>query len=65
MNLSLIIPCYNEEGNVKKFYKETEKAFSQSGVKLEYVFVNDGSTDKTGEMLGELFDGLGCRGDTE
>ena len=55
MNLSLIIPCYNEEGNVKKFYEETEKAFSQSGVKLEYVFVNDGSTDKTGEMLGELF----------
>lgn len=55
MNLSLIIPCYNEEGNVKKFYEETEKAFSQSGVKLEYIFVNDGSTDKTGEMLGELF----------
>ncbi len=55
MNLSLIIPCYNEEGNVKKLYEETEKAFAGSGVSLEYVFVNDGSSDKTEEVLGELF----------
>ena len=55
MNLSLIIPCYNEEGNVKKLYEETEKVFAGSGVSLEYVFVNDGSSDKTEEVLGELF----------
>lgn len=56
MDLSLVIPCYNEEGNVKKFYEEAEKAFSSSGVRLEYVFVNDGSSDKTGERLKELFE---------
>lgn len=55
MDLSLIVPCYNEEGNVKKFFEESEKAFADSGVRLEYVFVNDGSSDKTGEVLNELF----------
>lgn len=55
MDLSLIIPCYNEEGNVKRFFEESEKAFADSGVRLEYVFVNDGSTDGTGSALSELF----------
>ena len=55
MDLSLIIPCYNEEGNVNKFFEEAQKAFVPSGISLEYVFINDGSTDKTGERLRELY----------
>ena len=55
MDLSLIIPCYNEEGNVNKFFEEAQKAFAASGISLEYVFINDGSTDKTGERLRELY----------
>ncbi len=55
MDLSLIIPCYNEEGNVNKFFEEAQKAFAPSGISLEYVFINDGSTDKTGERLRELY----------
>ena len=55
MDLSLIIPCYNEEGNVQKFYEETQTAFAGSGIKLEYVFINDGSADGTKEKLSELY----------
>ncbi|MBR0412904.1 MAG: glycosyltransferase family 2 protein [Eubacterium sp.] len=56
MDLSLVIPCYNEQGNVEKFFEESEKVFSLSGIRYEYVFVNDGSSDKTGERLKSLFD---------
>ena len=56
MDLSLIIPCYNEENNIRRFYEETEKAFELSGISLQYVFVNDGSTDKTGEELKRLYE---------
>ena len=55
MDLSFVIPCYNEQGNVEKFFEESEKAFALTGIKYEYVFVNDGSTDKTGEKLKALF----------
>ncbi|MBE6742149.1 MAG: glycosyltransferase family 2 protein [Ruminococcaceae bacterium] len=55
MDLSLIIPCYNEEKNIRKLYEETRKAFSGSGIGVEYVFVNDGSTDKTEQVLTDLF----------
>lgn len=56
MNLSFIVPCYNEEGNIEKFYQETEKIFSGKGIQYEYVFINDGSTDSTKAKLKELFD---------
>lgn len=56
MDLSLIIPCYNEEKNIKKFYEEAQKAFEISNIKLQYVFVDDGSTDKTKDELKSLFD---------
>lgn len=55
MDLSLIVPCYNEEGNVEKFFEESEKVFSILPVQYEYVFVNDGSSDKTEENLKNLF----------
>jgi glycosyltransferase involved in cell wall biosynthesis len=56
MKLSLIIPCYNEESNVEAFYEETEKAFANVGFDYEYVFVNDGSKDKTLQKLHSLYE---------
>ena len=56
MDLSLIIPCYNEENNIRKFFDEAQSAFEDSDIALQYVFVNDGSTDKTGEELGRLYE---------
>ncbi len=56
MDLSLIIPCYNEQDNIKPFFDACEAVFAGSGIRCEYVFVNDGSTDSTQERLQELFD---------
>lgn len=51
MKLSLVVPCYNEEDVVYDFYKETNKVFAGKVVSYEFVFVNDGSKDKTYEIL--------------
>jgi glycosyltransferase involved in cell wall biosynthesis len=45
--LSIIVPCYNEEQNVKLFYKECLKTFKNYGYKIEIIFINDGSKDNT------------------
>lgn len=55
MKLSLIVPCYNEQDNVQAFYEQTQKAFANVDFDYEYVFVNDGSKDKTAEKLKELY----------
>ncbi len=52
--LSIIVPCYNEEESVPLFYAEAikqEAFFHEKGVELEFVFVNDGSRDKTVEQV--------------
>lgn len=52
--LSIIVPCYNEEESVPLFYAEAikqEAFFHKKGVELEFVFVNDGSRDKTVEQV--------------
>ncbi len=52
---SLIVPCYNEEGNVEAFLEETKKAMLGYTDSYEIVFVNDGSRDETGKKLRKLF----------
>lgn len=47
MKISLIVPCFNEEGNVNTFYEETVKTFKDTKYKVEIVYVNDGSKDNT------------------
>ena len=56
MLLSLVIPCYNEEGNVEKFFCEVKKTFDSRSEEIEYVFVDDGSSDFTFNKLQALYD---------
>lgn len=57
MKLSLVVPCYNEEGNVEKFFNEVNRVFCENNVAdYEFVFVNDGSSDKTLKKLRELYE---------
>jgi len=52
MLLSIIVPCYNEEEAAPLFYKETTDVLkSMPDFDYEILFVNDGSTDKTLEVL--------------
>lgn len=49
--LSIIVPCYNEEETVEIFYQETQKVIKQLQCDYEFLFVNDGSKDKTLQKL--------------
>lgn len=55
MKLSLVVPCYNEEGNVEKFFSEVKRVFDGKVDDYEFVFVNDGSKDKTLVNLKKLY----------
>ena len=52
--VSIIVPCYNEEESIPLFYKEIRKVFSKINYKLELIFINDGSKDKTLELIKNL-----------
>ncbi len=51
--LSLVIPCFNEEENVPTLLSRVEASLNQLGKPFEVIIVDDGSTDKTPEMLRE------------
>ena len=48
--ISLIVPCYNEESNIKPFYNAIMEIYTGGGITdadFELMFVNDGSKDNT------------------
>ncbi len=50
--VDLIVPCFNEEQVLALFYTETSKVVNNiSGYRFEFIFVDDGSSDKTLEIL--------------
>ena len=52
--LSIIVPCYNEEQALPFFYQEIDKVSKElKELNFEFIFVNDGSKDKTLEVLKE------------
>lgn len=53
--ISIVSPCFNEEENIQTFYNEVSKTISQiKNLDFEIIFVNDGSTDNTSKIIGEL-----------
>lgn len=53
--ISIVVPCYNEAETVPHFYNEiTKVAAEMDSVEFEFIFVDDGSKDKTVEKLRDL-----------
>lgn len=53
--ISTIVPCYNEEQALPYLYQELIKvAQKMNGQEFEFIFVNDGSKDKTLEVIRDL-----------
>ncbi|MDR1331831.1 MAG: glycosyltransferase family 2 protein [Tannerella sp.] len=52
--LSIIIPCYNEEGSLAECYKRTTAALAGLDYETEIIYINDGSHDRTHEILDEI-----------
>ena len=55
MKLSLVIPCYNEEGNVEQLYLQCVNEFGKKSFDYELIFVDDGSSDNTLNVLENLY----------
>ena len=52
--ISIIVPCYNEEEALPYFYEEITKTFSSFEEEYEIILVNDGSKDRTLDIMKEL-----------
>jgi len=52
MSISIIIPVYNEEECIERCIEETQKAFHDTD--YEIIMVNDGSKDRSHEIMGRL-----------
>ena len=53
--ISIVVPMYNEESTLEILYEELNKVtWAMTEYAFEYVFVNDGSKDKTLSILREL-----------
>jgi len=49
--ISIIVPCYNEESTIPFFYEEIDKINKKIKTDFEFIFINDGSKDKTIEVI--------------
>ncbi len=54
--LSVVIPLFNEEGNLRLLHQKLTAVLTLSTQGYELIFVNDGSTDRSFEILNELFE---------
>jgi len=50
LKLSVIAPCFNEEGNVAPLSKRVLAALERAGIDGELILVDDGSSDRTAEL---------------
>jgi dolichol-phosphate mannosyltransferase len=52
--LSVVAPCFNEEGVLHELYRRISEVLDSTGEPWELVLVNDGSRDRTPEIMREL-----------
>ncbi len=51
LDLSLVIPVYNEEANLLLLWPEIREVLDPTGLRYEIVFVDDGSRDRSAEVI--------------
>lgn len=59
--LSIVLPAYNEEGNIERVVRDAAAAAADLAPPYEIVVVDDGSRDRTGEILARLAAEMGAR----
>ena len=52
--ISIVTPVYNEEDNIVFLHEEITKVMKTTGMDYELIYVNDGSKDRTDELIREL-----------
>ena len=53
-SLSIVIPVYNEQSNISRLHSEIVHVCSENNYSFEIIIVDDGSTDKTGQIARTL-----------
>lgn len=56
--LSIVLPTYNEEGNIERAYRSIREVLEPEGIDFELVYVNDGSKDGSFYKIQELIDAV-------
>ncbi len=54
LELSIVAPIFNEEGNIERLQRELSAALDAIGRDYEVVAINDGSTDRSYDLLNEV-----------
>lgn len=57
LDLSLVIPVYNEEESIPELFQWLQRVIDESGLSTEIVFVDDGSSDRSWPIIEELHKG--------
>ena len=54
MDISVVIPLYNEEESLPELYNWIKRVMQENGFSYEIIFVDDGSTDASWEIIRKL-----------
>lgn len=54
MDISIVVPLYNEEESLEKLYEWIERVMTENKFSFEIIFVNDGSTDGSWKVIESL-----------
>ena len=54
MDISVVIPLYNEDESIPELYAWIERVMKENKFTYEVIFINDGSTDRSWEIIEEL-----------
>lgn len=54
MDISVIVPLFNEEESLPELYTWIDRVMTENGFSYEVIFVNDGSTDRSWKVIEEL-----------
>ncbi|TFG36185.1 MAG: glycosyltransferase [Nitrospirales bacterium] len=54
MTLSVVIPVYNEQENIRLLYEKLKESLDPLNIEYEILFIDDGSTDRTLSILEEI-----------
>ena len=60
MDISVVIPLFNEEESIAELYAWIERVMNSNGFTYEVIFVNDGSTDRSWQVIEDLQEKHSC-----
>ena len=60
MDISVVIPLFNEEESIGELYEWIERVMNEKGFTYEVIFISDGSTDRSWDIIEELHQRSSC-----